>query len=144
MRSLSFVAVFLIAFAQVTCRRIHPISGSIAAAVAFGPGTRLVLGEHAGFPWEKVCIFGPYSPDGKVDTVTGVRGAASRAFDIRSNDGINVVMFIHEGAVVTSVAHPRNQGDFGPEIAGNCYSRDRSQFIIRIPPTDGWGNIGPS
>lgn len=144
MRSLSFVIPVFAMLGHFGCRGTDPTSASIANAVASGPGTRLALADHAAFPWEKACIFGPYSPDDKVEAVTGVRGAASRAHGIGSNDGINVVMFIHEGQVVASVAHPRNHGDFGPEVVGQCYSRDRSVFVVRRPPTNSWGNIGPS
>lgn len=129
---------------QCGCRSAYAISQSIATAVASGPGTRVALAEGAPFPWEKACIFGPYTPEDRIDTVTDIRGAAARAYDIRSNDGINVVMFIHDGAVVASVAHPRSQGDFGPEVAGQCYSRERSVFVVRVPPANSWGNIGPS
>src|SRR5262245_44733532 len=144
MRSLWFLIPFFAVVGQFGCRGTDPTSESIAAAVAAGPGTRLALADHAAFPWEKACIFGPYSPDDRVDAITGIRGAASRAYDIRLNDGINVVMFIHDNEVVASVAHPRNHGDFGPEVVGQCYSRERSVFVVRIPPTNSWGNIVPS
>jgi hypothetical protein len=88
--------------------------------------------------------FGPYTPDDKVDAVTGIQGAAGRAYDIQSNDGINVLMFIHEGRIVGSVAHPRNRGDFGPEVVGTCYPKEQAVFSVREPPSNSWGNIGPS
>lgn len=144
MRTHWFVIPVLVAFGQFGCRGADPTSESIATAVASGPGTRLALVDHAAFPWEKACIFGPYSPDNTIDAVTGIRGAASRAYDIRSSDAINVVLFIHDGNVVASVAHRRKQGDFGPDVVGQCYARERSVFLVRIPPTNSWGNIGPS
>jgi hypothetical protein len=102
-----------------------------------------VLAEHTGFPWDRVCILGPYTPDEKVDSLTGVQRAAVQAHDIRSNDGINVLMFVREGRIAASVAHPRNRGDFGPEVVGKCYSREEANFSIRVPPPNSWGNIGP-
>ena len=127
------------------CRSEGPVNKWIAATatVEKGPGTRLVLAEHPGFPWDKVCILGPYTPDDKVDSLTGVQGAAGQAYDIRSNDGINVLMFVTEGRIASSVAHTRNRGDFGPEVVGRCYSREQANFSIRIPPPNSWGNIGP-
>ena len=119
------------------------MSRSIAASVEKTPGTRLVLAEHTGFPWDRVCILGPYTPDEKVDSLTGVQRAAVQAHDIRSNDGINVLMFVREGRIAASVAHPRNRGDFGPEVVGKCYSREEANFSIRVPPPNSWGNIGP-
>jgi hypothetical protein len=78
------------------CRSEGPVNMSIAASVGKGPGTRLVLAEHTGFRWDKVCILGPYTPDDKVDSSTGIQGGAGQAYDIRSNDGINVLMFVRE------------------------------------------------
>jgi hypothetical protein len=90
-----------------------------------------------------VCILGPYTPDDKVVSLTGVQGAAGQAYDIRSNDGINVLMFVKDGRIASSVAHGRNRGDFGPELVGRCYSREQASFSIRVPPPNSWGNIGP-
>jgi hypothetical protein len=125
------------------CRDEGPVSRSIAASVEKGPGTRLVLPEHTEFPWDRVCILGPYTPDDKVNSLTGIQGAAGQAYDIRSNDGINVLMFVREDRIASSVAHARNRGDFGPEVVGKCYSRAEATFSIRVPPPNSWGNIGP-
>ena len=125
------------------CASDGPVNKSIAATVEKGPGTRLVLAEHTGFSWDKVCILGPYTPDDKVDSLTGIRGASAQAHDIRSNDGINVLMFVKEAQIAASIAHARNQGDFGPEVVGKCYVREQANFSIRIPPANSWGNIGP-
>ena len=120
-----------------------PISDAIGATVERGPGTRLVLVEQAPFVWEKVCVFGPYSGDDQIDELTGVPGAAKRAHGINSNDGINVLMFIDHGQVIESVAHPRNRGDFGPELVKTCYSREQAVFLVRRPPEGSWGDVGP-
>ena len=125
------------------CASDGPVSKSIAATVEKGPGTRVILAEHTGFPWDKVCILGPYTPDDKVDSLTGIQGAAGQAHDIRSNDGINVLMFVRDARIAASVAQARNQGDFGPEVVGRCYSREQANFSVRIPPVNSWGNIGP-
>ena len=37
------------------CTSEGPVNKSIAATVEKGPGTRLLLTEHTGFPWDKVC-----------------------------------------------------------------------------------------
>ena len=140
MRMLASLALAAISSA---CGSEGPVNKSIAASVQKGPGTRLVLAEHTGFSWDKVCILGPYTPDDEVDSLTGIQGAAEQAHDIRSNDGINVLMFVRDARIAASVAHPRNQGDFGPEVVGKCYSRERANFSVRVPPANRWGNIGP-
>ena len=140
------IRLVLLALATVSssCAGDQPLNRSIAASVEQGPGTRLRLAEHTGFSWDRVCILGPYTSNEAVDSLTGIHGASGHAHDIRSNDGINVLMFIHEGRIVASTAHPRDQGDFGPEVVGQCYSRDQANFSVRVPPADGRGNIGPA
>jgi hypothetical protein len=125
------------------CGSEGQVNRSIAATVEKGPGTRLVLAEHTGFPWDKVCILGPYTPDDRIDSLTGIQGAAGQAYDIRSNDGINVLMFVSDARIAASVAHARNQGDFASEVVGKCYPREQAEFTIRVPPANSWGNIGP-
>jgi hypothetical protein len=51
---------------------------------------------------------GPYTPNSDIDAVTGVEGAAKQAYDIRSNDDIDVVMFIVAGQIAASIAHRRS------------------------------------
>ena len=91
-----FTAIALAALASA-CGVEGPVNRSIAASVAKGPATRLVLTEQTTFGWDKVCILGPHTPDDKVDSLTGISGAAAPAHDIRESDGINVLMFIGEG-----------------------------------------------
>ena len=136
-------AFLVLAVFSSACASEAPLNRSIAAAVEKGPGTRLVLAEHARFPWDRVCILGPYTPDDKVDSMTNVRGAARQAHGIRSDDSINVLMFVREDRIAASVAQARNSGDFGPEVVGKCYSRERAVFSVRAPPPNSWGNIGP-
>lgn len=134
------------AFAIVTvvgCARADPVSRSIAASVAKGAGTRVVLVDHAEFAWDRVCIFGPYTADAEVNRISGVPGAATRAFDIRQNDGIDALLFISGRQVIASVAHPRRGADFGPELVGRCYSREEAVFSVRVPPPNSWGELGP-
>ena len=127
----------------VACGREETVNQSIAASVRKGPGTQLVLAEHTGFPWDKVCILGPYTSADQVDSLTGIHGAARYAHDIQSRDSINVLLFVSESGISAALAHARNQGDFGPEIVGKCYSREHADFSVRIPPANSWGNIGP-
>jgi WD40 repeat protein len=125
------------------CGYERRINRSIAASVAAGPGTHVMLAEYTTFAWDKVCILGPYTEDARVDSLTGIQGAARQAHDIRSSDSVNVLMFIREARVAASVAHPRDQGDFGPDVVGKCYSKEQAYFSVRVKPADSWGNIGP-
>jgi hypothetical protein len=129
----------VVAALSSACTLEGSVSRSIAASVGKGPGTRLDLAEHASFPWDRVCIIGPYTSDDDVDSLTGVRGAAAKDHGIQSNDSINVLMFVSDGRIAASVAHRRGRGDFFPELTGKCYTRDAAVFQVR----DSRGNIGP-
>jgi hypothetical protein len=102
-----------------------------------------VLAEIATFPWDRVCIFGPYTANEDIDAATGIPGSSTRAFDIRSNDAIDVFLFIDDERIIASVAHDRRRGDFGPEVVRKCYSREDGIFVVRKPPADGRGDVGP-
>jgi hypothetical protein len=142
--SLILVGAAFIGLWLIGCRDVHPVSASIGGAVQEGTGTRLALADHATFAWEKVCIVGPYTSDDQVDAITGIPGAAAHAFDVRSSDTIDVLMFIDQRRIVLSIEHQRNRGDFGTELLGRCYPRAQAVFSVRDRPAGGWGNIGPS
>jgi hypothetical protein len=144
MRTAVFSIVVLVGFSMIGCAVDDPVSDSIGEAVHRGPGTRLALADHATFPWERACIFGPYTDGSEIETTTGVAGAAGQAHDIHTRDDINLLLFIHDGRITRSVALSRNRGDFGPEVVGKCVSIDRAVFSVRNPPPGSWGNIGPS
>lgn len=128
----------------VSCAADDRVSMSIGASVNRGVGTGVALVDHATFAWDKVCIFGPYTSDADIDGVAEVQGAAKQAHGIQSRDDIDVLLFVHDGDIAASVAHPRDHGDFGPELVGKCYSRQQAVFSVRKAPADSWGTIGPS
>jgi hypothetical protein len=127
---------------SAACGDEAQVSRSIAAAVAAGPGTPVILGEHAPFTWHKVCLLGPYTAASDVDRLVGVQGAAHSAHGIQTSDSINVLMFVADGRIAASVAHPRTAGDFAREVVGACYTRAEATFSVRVPPPGEWGNIG--
>src|ERR1700730_3287497 len=142
MRTPVFSIVVLAGFGLIGCGVDDPVSNSIGEAVRKGPGTGLVLSDHATFPWERTCIFGPYTAGSEIETTTGVAGAAGQAQDIHTRDDIDLLLFIHDGRITRSVALPRNRGDFGPEVVGKCVSKEQAVFSVRKPPAGSWGNIG--
>ena len=139
----TLVTLLAVAGLSAACSVEEPsVSPSIAAAVKQGPGTRLLLVEHTRFAWDRVCIFGPYTQKGTVDSLTGIRGATRRAHEIEFDEIHNVLMFLNERRIVASIAHPRDQGDFDPELVGKCYSTVQADFSIQAPQADGYVGIG--
>ena len=134
-----------LALAGISCAsgEERRVSESIAAAVAAGPGSAVVLGDIAPFTWDRVCLLGPYTAAQEVERLSGLPGAATSAHGIESSDSINVLMFIADKRIAASIAHPRRDGDFAPELVGACYPRRDASFVVRLPPARGSGNIGP-
>lgn len=136
--------IVLVGLGTLSCSSDDRVSLSIGASMNRGVGALIVLTEHTTFAWDKVCMFSPYTADADIDAVTGIHGAAKQAHGIQSRDDIAVLLFVHDGGIAASVAHPRDRGDFGPELVGKCYSRQQAVFAIRKIPAESWGNIGPS
>jgi hypothetical protein len=126
-----------------SCTTEDPVTTSVGTAVGGGPGTRLALVEHATFNWDSVCIFGPYTSDTMIQAATGIPGATQYEHDLQSREDINLLLFIAEGRIMRSVAHPRRRGDFGPEIAGKCFTKSQAVFSVRTPPPGSSSDIGP-
>jgi hypothetical protein len=59
----SLLALVTGAWLMSACAREEPVNKAIARSVVAGPGTRITLSEHTEFAWDKVCVFGPYTPD---------------------------------------------------------------------------------
>jgi hypothetical protein len=143
MRALT-LAVIGLALGASACSGADPVSTSIGQVVGKGQGSRVALAEHVTVPWDKACVYGPYTPAAEIHRTTGIDVTAADAHGVDTRDDINLLIFIHVGRVVRSVAHSRARGDFAPELLGRCYSRDQAVFLVRTPPVGSWGNIGPS
>jgi hypothetical protein len=142
-----FVPVVVIGLAIVGaggCSENDPASVSIGEVVAKGPGSRVALVEHLAVPWDRACIFGPYTDLAGIRRTTGIDVAERDARGIHTRDDINLLIFTHDGRLVRTIAHPRARGDFAPELVGRCYSTNHAVFVVRSPPAGSWGNIGPS
>jgi hypothetical protein len=143
-RAIRLAVICFAAWGTGGCSGDDPASVSIGDIVNKGPGSRVVLAEHLTVPWDKACIFGPYTDSAEIRRTMELDVADGDARGIHTRDDTNLLIFIHDGRIVRSVAHPRARGDFAPEVVGKCYSKDQAVFLVRIPPAGSWGNIGPS
>jgi hypothetical protein len=90
-----------------------------------------------------LCIFGPYTPASSIEGVTGIPGVVRNVHAIESRDDIDALLFIRAGRIAASVAHPRNRGDFDPQVVGKCYSKAQAVFSVRTLPGSNRSAIGP-
>ena len=134
MRAVPLAVIALATLGVGSCSGDDPASDSIAEVVDKGPGSRVALAEHLTVPWDKACIFGPYTDPAEIRRTMEIDVTERDARGIRTRDDINLLIFIHDSRIVRSVAHPRARGDFAPELLGKCYSTDQAIFFVRSPP----------
>jgi hypothetical protein len=118
------------------------VTAAFAAASARGPGARVVLAEVAGPTWQRVYVFGPYTPVAVIESCLG-RPALGLAQGIDSRDDANLLVFHFPDAAPQAIVVPRRAGDFGPEAARRGYTRE-AVFVVRQPPRGSWGNLVPA
>lgn len=134
--------IVLVALALTACGQ-DAIAAAISAYVRRGPGHYIVLSEMAPFGWDRVCLFGPYTPAEEVVQTAGVSGAARATRGIESNDGIDLLLFVEGDRIVREVELRRTYADFAPELLRKCYSRRDAIFAVRVAAENSHGNIGP-
>lgn len=108
-----------------------------------GPGSRVALAELLTVPWDKACLFGPYTDLAEIRRMVESDVTQGDVRGIRTRDDINLLLFIRDSRAVRSVARRRDRGEFAPDLVGKCYSREQAVFLVRSVPEGSWGNIGP-
>jgi hypothetical protein len=83
--------------------------------------------------WERVYLFAPYTPTEGIYQALGFRWPEVERSSIRSNDGVNLVVFVRGGEVVGWFEHPRNRGDIAEDVArAEGYARDEARFVVQL------------
>jgi hypothetical protein len=93
-------------------------------------------------PWEKVCILGPYMRNEDAKTTLGFEWNVEAKTEIKTNEGISLLLFVRGGEVVEHVQHPRHLGDF-TNLTMRCFAREKAIFIQKNMPTKGWAGLFP-
>jgi len=124
----------------------------LLAACSGDPGISRTLARHVGSnsatvdlaavgpsSWERVCFFGPYSTNQRVEKILGFQWDAEGKSSIARNDGINLLVFVRHQEVVAYTEHPRNKGDV-VSLSSRCLSRS-SAVLTRQVESGGWVNL---
>jgi hypothetical protein len=93
-------------------------------------------------PWEKVCILGPYMRNEDAKAALGFEWDVESKTEIKTNEGISLLLFVQGGEVVEYVQHPRHLGDF-TSLTMRCFPREKAIFVQRIMPKKGWAGLFP-
>jgi hypothetical protein len=86
--------------------------------------------------WERMCVIGPYAMNETVEKTLGFKWDALSKSSIGSNDGINLLVFIKDNAVIAYTEHPRNKGDF-LKLKPRCLTH-QDAILKREPDAGGW------
>jgi len=84
----------------------------IAAEVAKGAGTVVQMADVTDFSWQQFHTFDPYSSRGLIESRIGFEWPQADRTGIQDSDGMTLLVFVGDGAVVRHVTQPRDQGDF--------------------------------
>ena len=103
---------------------------AIAARIALGEGTIVDMRAVTPFRWERLHIFPPYTDEA---TLRGDLGAdwERAAGRIRSDDRIDLLVFVDTGRVVASVEQPRASGDFSLLYRKGGWTPKSAKFRVR-------------
>ena len=88
------------------------------------------LAQLAPFRWERLYIFGPYTPAQLVTDSLGYPWAGAEASRIAQVDTANLVIFTVDDEVVAATMHPRRYGDFASELLGRGYAPSEAVFRV--------------
>ena len=117
-----------------TCARPErDVANGIDAAFAMGIGATVNISSLATFPWDRVCVIGPYTPDRTVDEMLG--------FDIEYSptdyDSDYEFLFVSGKSVRTVFYRARGGAiQLGGSGMPTCYPRSTARFIVTSASPD--------
>jgi hypothetical protein len=94
-----------------------------------GPGATVDLAEVAPFAWDRVYVFGPYTPHDYIDTCLGFHWGEVESTTIDMHEGVNLVVFVRDAEVVHWFEHPRNE-ELEDLADPNGYAREQAKFKV--------------
>ena len=97
-------------------------------------GATIRLADYSTFDWDRVHIFGPFTPAKVIKEEVG----ESVPFPHGDSDGHCLLVFLSRGKVAAAFEVERNAGDFAELFHKGGYSRDEAVFVIKIRQSDSW------
>jgi len=83
------------------------------------------------FGWDKLFIFGPYTPVGKIHAQLGYKWSEAEKTHIDSSDTFYLLVFVKDGKVLRHFKFPRTIGDFQSMEVGNLFSPGDDTFEVK-------------
>ncbi|HEY0971576.1 MAG TPA: hypothetical protein VGE02_11470 [Gemmatimonadales bacterium] len=88
------------------------------------------LAQLAPFRWDRLYVFGPYTPARVVTDSLGHPWPGAEASRIAQVDTANLIVFTAGDEVIAATMHPRRYGDFTSELLGRGYAPSEAVFTV--------------
>jgi len=111
---------------------------TIQQALTTSP-TAADLGHAVSGEWDRLCIFGAYTPPATIDSVLGTR-SGPRAAD---TDHVDLLVFARGDDVERYVLYPASKGNFTAAEGEHCVRREDAVFQVRQPIDGSIPWVGP-
>jgi len=105
------------------------VSRELSRQIQRGPGTTIDFAEVAPFAWDRVYVFGPYTPPAQIHTSLGFQWDGISRTSIELNDGVNLVVFVRGTEVVYWLEHSRKE-ELGWLANSGGYAREQARFSV--------------
>jgi hypothetical protein len=113
----------------------NSLATALAERAQLGPGTEVDFADVAPFAWDRVYIFGPYTPQQHVDACLGFHWPGFSRTSINESKGRNLVVFVRGKQVVRWFEQPRTI-ELLHLANGKGYSRDEARFFQIVGTSD--------
>ncbi len=114
-----------------------PVSQALAERVQCGPGTLVDFANLAPFAWDRMYVFGPYTPHEHIHHSLGFHWEEVESSSIASSDTVNLVVLVGGGKVVHWFEHSRSQGELYELANSSGFARADARFFVRPAGGDG-------
>jgi hypothetical protein len=114
--------------------RSSPVSVSLWEQVQRGPGTIVDFAAITPFAWDRVFIYGPYTPHQAIHDSLGFYWDGISRTTIPQSEGVDLVVFVNRDKVVHWFEHPCDRGDLGALTLDltdpKGYTREEAKFLV--------------
>jgi hypothetical protein len=104
---------------------------SSALAAQHGTNPVVSISSVTDFGWDKLFIFGPYTPVDRIQAQLGYRWTEAHKTHIDSSDTFYLLVFVKEGKVLRHFKFPRTTCDFQSIESGNEFSPGEDTFEVK-------------
>ena len=128
------ISATVVAFGWFACAKsergfVKAIEQSAGAATAT-TNPVVTVSAMTDFAWDKLFIFGPYTPVDRIHTQLGFKWSEAPKTHIDSSDTFYLLVFVKSSNVVRHVKLPRTVGDFQGLESQNVFAHGSDTFKV--------------